>query len=58
MKKVNYALSMIYGSEVFMVLKDIWQLENEEVMSMTQWMAKAILNQARADAKEEEDALS
>lgn len=41
-----------------MVLKDIWQLENEEVMSMTQWMAKAILNQARADAKEEEDALS
>ncbi len=53
-KKVNCALSMVYGSEVFMVLKDIWQLENDEVMSMTQWMAKAILNQARADAKESE----
>ncbi|VEJ55546.1 TetR/AcrR family transcriptional regulator [Pragia fontium] len=50
-EKVNHALSIIYGSEVFMVLKDIWQLDNDNVQSVTQWMAKAILNQARTDAK-------
>ena len=52
-EKVNHALSIIYGSEVFMVLKDIWQLENDDVQAVTQWIAKAILNQARADAEQE-----
>ncbi|MBK5142276.1 TetR/AcrR family transcriptional regulator [Budviciaceae bacterium BWR-B9] len=51
-EKVNHALSVIYGSEVFMVLKDIWQLENDDVQAVTQWIAKAILNQARADAEQ------
>ncbi|AWH87309.1 helix-turn-helix domain-containing protein [Limnobaculum parvum] len=53
-EKVNHALSVIYGSEVFMVLKDIWQLENDDVQSITQWIAKAILNQARTDAAQVE----
>ncbi|MCD1126863.1 TetR/AcrR family transcriptional regulator [Jinshanibacter sp. LJY008] len=53
-EKVNYALSIIYGSEVFMVLKDIWQLENDDVQAVTQWIAKAILNQARSDAEQVE----
>lgn len=53
-EKVNHALSVVYGSEVFMVLKDIWQLDNDGVQSVTSWMAKAILNQARADAQAEE----
>ncbi|MBK5073049.1 TetR/AcrR family transcriptional regulator [Budviciaceae bacterium CWB-B4] len=51
-EKVNHALSIIYGSEVFMVLKDIWQLENDDVQAVTKWIAKAILNQARADAEQ------
>ena len=49
-EKVIHSLSLVYGSEVFMVFKDIWQMENDEVQSITQWMAKAILNQAKADA--------
>ncbi|MDF7671368.1 TetR/AcrR family transcriptional regulator [Orbaceae bacterium ESL0721] len=46
---VLYTLSIIYGSEIFMVLKDIWKLEDEKIISLAQWMAKAIINQARHD---------
>ncbi|PHI30550.1 TetR/AcrR family transcriptional regulator [Budvicia aquatica] len=52
-EKVIHSLSLVYGSEVFMVFKDIWQLDNDEVQSITQWMAKAILNQAKADTAAE-----
>ncbi|WP_249226349.1 TetR/AcrR family transcriptional regulator [Entomohabitans teleogrylli] len=48
-ERVNHALSVIYGSEILLVLKDIWGLDNEQVMSTTRWMAKAILSQAQAD---------
>lgn len=51
LEKVIHSLSLVYGSEVFMVFKDIWQMENHEVQSITQWMAKAILNQAKVDAE-------
>ena len=50
-QKVIHALSLIYGSEVFMVLKDIWQIENDDIPAVTQWIAKAIINQAREDQK-------
>ncbi|WP_315708182.1 TetR/AcrR family transcriptional regulator [Brenneria uluponensis] len=50
-QRVIYALSLIYGSEVFLVLKDIWNLDNGEVQDVTQWVAKAILRQAEEDAK-------
>jgi AcrR family transcriptional regulator len=49
LQKVIHALSLVYGSEVFMVLKDIWQLEPDDIQSVTQWMAKAIINQAKHD---------
>ncbi|WJY14173.1 TetR/AcrR family transcriptional regulator [Pectobacteriaceae bacterium CE90] len=49
-QRVIYALSLIYGSEVFLVLKDIWNLDNGEVQDVTQWVAKAILRQAEEDA--------
>ncbi|OCG48472.1 TetR family transcriptional regulator [Gilliamella sp. Choc5-1] len=48
--KVIYAISIIYGSEIFMVLKDIWKLDNQKIVSLTQWIAKAVINQARQDA--------
>lgn len=51
LQKVIYSLSLIYGSEVFLVLKDIWHLENSEIEPITQWIAKAILNQARSESK-------
>ncbi|WP_192458042.1 TetR/AcrR family transcriptional regulator [Musicola keenii] len=50
-QRVIHALSLIYGSEVFLVFKDIWGLDNQEVQDITCWMAKAIVRQAREDAE-------
>lgn len=52
LQRVIYAFSLIYGSEVFMVLKDIWNLDDAGIQDVTQWMGKAILLQAEADAKQ------
>lgn len=49
--RVMQALSLIYGTEVFLVLKDIWHLELPAVTDVVRWTAKAIVNQALADAK-------
>ncbi|WP_369310228.1 TetR/AcrR family transcriptional regulator [Providencia rettgeri] len=47
--RVIKAFSVIYGSEIFLVLKDIWKMDNQQVTELAQWMAKAIMNQAVAD---------
>ena len=47
--KVIKAFSVIYGSEIFLVLKDIWKLNNGQVTEIAQWMAKAVMNQAVLD---------
>ena len=36
-----------------MVLKDIWNFDNEQVITLSQWIAKAIINQAKIDAQSE-----
>ncbi|EKN3889588.1 TetR/AcrR family transcriptional regulator, partial [Yersinia enterocolitica] len=46
LQRVIHAFSLIYGSEVFMVLKDIWHLDDAGIQDVTQWMGKAILLQA------------
>lgn len=51
LQRVIYAFSLIYGSEVFMVLKDIWHLDEAGIQNVTQWMGKAILLQAETDAR-------
>lgn len=51
LQRVIHACSLIYGSEVFLVLKDIWGLELDDIQGVTQWMAKAIIRQAEEDAK-------
>ncbi len=51
--KVIYSISIIYGSEILMVLKDIWNFDNEQVITLSQWIAKAIINQAKIDAQSE-----
>ncbi len=48
--RVAQALSLVYGSEVFLVLKDIWQLELPEITDVVRWTAQAIIRQAQADA--------
>ncbi|WP_337263610.1 MULTISPECIES: TetR/AcrR family transcriptional regulator [unclassified Serratia (in: enterobacteria)] len=50
LQRVVHAFSLIYGSEVFLVLKDIWGLELNDIQNVTQWMAKAIIRQAEEDA--------
>lgn len=50
LQRVIHSFSLIYGSEVFLVLKDIWGLELEDIQDVTQWMAKAIIRQAEEDA--------
>ena len=47
--KVLAACSLLYGSESLLVMKDIWKMDNQQVIEMMQWMAKAVLNQAMAD---------
>ena len=44
------ALSLVYGTEVFLVLKDIWRLDLPEVTEVARWTAQAIIRQALADA--------
>jgi hypothetical protein len=34
-----------------MVMKDIWHVDDQEILNVTQWMAKAILRQAEEDTK-------
>ncbi|PHM64995.1 HTH-type transcriptional regulator BetI [Xenorhabdus stockiae] len=52
--KVIKSFSIIYGSEIFLVLKDIWKINNEQVIEIAKWMAKAIMNQAIEDNKSKE----
>lgn len=51
LQRMIYAFSLIYGSEVFMVMKDIWHADDNEILNVTQWMAKAILRQAEEDVR-------
>lgn len=44
------ALSMVYGLEVLIVLKDIWGLNLAEVQSVTSWAGRALVRSAIAEA--------
>ncbi|MDF8364345.1 TetR/AcrR family transcriptional regulator [Achromobacter anxifer] len=48
--RVAQALSLVYGTEVFLVLKDIWKLELPELTDVARWTARAIIAQALAEA--------
>lgn len=48
--RVAQALSLVYGTEVFLVLKDIWGLDQTEVTEVARWTASAIIRQALSDA--------
>ena len=44
------ALSLIYGIEIYVVLKDIWGANDREVESLARWMLDAIVTAALRDA--------
>ncbi|MGE8688019.1 MAG: TetR/AcrR family transcriptional regulator [Achromobacter sp.] len=50
LERVAQALSLVYGTEVFLVLKDIWKLELSELTDVARWTANAIIKQALAEA--------
>jgi len=48
--RVIKSLSLVYGSEIFLVMKDIWGCDNDQLQDIGKWIAKAIMRQAREDA--------
>lgn len=44
------ALSLVYGIEPYIILKDMWGASNREVDRVTRWVAEAILERALAEA--------
>lgn len=50
MQRLLHALSIVYGIEPYMILKDIWGLPNREVERIALWMADALLDAALRDA--------
>ena len=49
--KLVRALSLVYGIEPYIVLKDMWDASDAEVSSITRWVMEALLNAAMAEVK-------
>lgn len=48
--RLAQALSLIFGVEVLIVLKDIWGLDSNETMSVAQWTAGVLVRAAIAES--------
>ena len=49
-KRLHHALSVVYGIEPYIILKDIWGLPDREVERTALWMADALIAAALRDA--------
>ena len=49
--RLHRALSIVYGIEPYIVLKDIWGLADREVERIALWMADALIDAALRDAR-------
>jgi len=45
------SVSIVFGIEPYVILKDIWGCDNEEVGEIAAWIAAALLRQAQQDAQ-------
>lgn len=54
-KRLAQALSLIFGVEVLIVLKDIWGLDSRKMMSVAQWAAGALVRAAVMESMTEGD---
>lgn len=52
--RLHRALSVVYGIEPYVILKDIWGLPDREVERIALWMADALIDAALREAKEPE----
>jgi AcrR family transcriptional regulator len=50
------ALSLTYGLEVLIVLKDIWGLEDKEMQDVARWAARSLVRMARLESAAEKSA--
>ncbi len=50
--RLHHALSVIYGIEPWVVLKDIWGLPDREVERVALWMADALIDAALREAQQ------
>jgi AcrR family transcriptional regulator len=50
--RLHRALSVVYGIEPYVILKDIWGLPDREVERIALWMADALIDAALRDASE------
>ena len=50
--RLHRALSIVYGIEPYIILKDIWGLPDREVERIALWMADALIDAAVRDARE------
>lgn len=49
--RLHRALSIVYGIEPYIILKDIWGLPDREVEGIALWMADALIDAALRDAR-------
>lgn len=49
--QLHKSLSVVYGVEIFIVLKDIWNEKNKQVLNTMLWMADALIETALMKAK-------
>lgn len=49
--RLHQALTVVYGIETYMVLKDIWGLSDRAVEKVALWMADALVNAALNEAR-------
>lgn len=50
-RRLLCALSLIFGIEPYVVLKDIWGCSDREVQATTRWVADALIDAALKTAK-------
>jgi AcrR family transcriptional regulator len=50
-ERLAQALSLVFGVEVLIVLKDIWGLDGEETLSVAQWAARSLIEAAVVQGK-------
>jgi hypothetical protein len=48
--QLHKALSVVYGIEPYIVLKDIWNESSKQVETTVLWMAKALIESAQQQA--------
>lgn len=57
-RRLAQALSLIFGVEVLIVLKDIWGLDSRRMMSVAQWAAGALVRAAVMESMAKGDGIA